>query len=210
MTSGSRFDAIATLRAEGFRGRVAVLDLDAHPPDGLAACLDADRDVWIGSLSGSDWGPLPRADETVLPPGTQDPAYLDALGALLSRMPRPRLAFVIAGGDVLAGDRLGTLGLTVAGARERDLLVASELEGVPSVWLPGGGYSDRAWHVLAGTGMAVAAGWGLSNFGKSLREQSPPALVERLDGPDGHEVILLSDESADRNNLTPPPDKPQW
>lgn len=149
--------AIVTLRAEGFRGQVAVLDLDAHPPDGLVACLDADRDVWIGSLSGSDWGPLPRADETVLPPGTADPAYLDALGALLSRMPRPRLAFVIAGGDVLAGDRLGTLGLTVAGARERDLLVAAELEGVPSVWLPGGGYSDRAWHVLAGTGMAVAA-----------------------------------------------------
>jgi hypothetical protein len=72
-------------------------------------------------------------------------------------MPRPRLAFVIAGGDVLAGDRLGVLGLTLAGARDRDLLVAAELEGVPSVWLPGGGYSDSAWRVLAGTGMAVAA-----------------------------------------------------
>jgi acetoin utilization deacetylase AcuC-like enzyme len=149
--------AVATLRAEGFRGRIAILDLDAHPPDGTAACLESDPDAWIGSLSGADWGPLPRADETVLPPGTGDAAYLDALGELLSRMPRPRLAFVIAGGDVLAGDKLGALGLSLAGARDRDLLVAAELEGIPSVWLPGGGYSDAAWRVLAGTGMAVAA-----------------------------------------------------
>ena len=149
--------ALATIRAEGFDGHVVVLDLDAHPPDGLAACLAGDQRAWIGSLSGSDWGPLERADETVLPEGTGDAAYVEALGALLARMPRPALAFVIAGGDVLAGDRFGKLGLTLAGARERDVLVAAELEGIPSVWLPGGGYSSSAWRVLAGTGMAVAA-----------------------------------------------------
>lgn len=150
--------AVAVLRKEGLAGRVVVLDLDAHPPDGTDACLAEDPDRWIGSLSGSDWGPLPRVDETVLPAGAGDAAYLEALGALLSRMPRPALAFVIAGGDVLAGDRLGRLGLSLDGARERDLMVAAELEGVPAVWLPGGGYSPKAWRVLAGTGMALAAG----------------------------------------------------
>jgi acetoin utilization deacetylase AcuC-like enzyme len=150
--------AVAAVRADGFTGRVAVIDLDAHPPDGIAACLGKAPDVWIGSLSGSDWGPLPGVDETVLPEGTGDPAYLEALAALLSRMPRPQLAFVIAGGDVLLGDKLGKLGLSLRGARERDLLVALELEGVPTVWLPGGGYSRNAWRALAGTGMAVAAG----------------------------------------------------
>ena len=150
--------AVATLRAEGFRERIAVLDLDAHPPDGIAACLSSDPHVWIGSVSGSDWGPLPGVDETVLPEGAGDEAYLEALGALLARMPRPRLAFVLAGGDVLAGDRFGKLGLSLDGARDRDLVVATELEWVPSVWLPGGGYSEDAWRVLAGTGMAVAAG----------------------------------------------------
>jgi len=49
--------AVAAVRADGFSGKVAVLDLDAHPPDGLAACLGADRSIWLGSLSGSDWGP---------------------------------------------------------------------------------------------------------------------------------------------------------
>lgn len=149
--------AVAALRAEGFTGRVAVLDLDAHPPDGIAAALARDPKAWIGSLSGSDWGALDGVDETVLPEDTGDEGYLEALAALLTRMPRPQLAFVIAGGDVLARDRFGKLGLTLEGARERDLLVAAELEGVPSVWVPGGGYSSRAWRVLAGTGMALAA-----------------------------------------------------
>ncbi len=148
--------AIATLRAEGFTGRVVVLDLDAHPPDGTAACLARDPAAWIGSLSGSDWGAVGSADETVLPEGTGDEVYLGTLAGLLSRMPRPELAFVIAGGDVLAGDRFGKLGLSLRGARRRDLLVASALEGVPSVWLPGGGYSRDAWRVLAGTGMVLA------------------------------------------------------
>jgi len=150
--------AVAALRSEGFAGRVVVLDLDAHPPDGLALCLLEDASRWIGSLSGSDWGPMEGVDDVILPEGTRDGQYLDALAALIGRMPRPQLAFVIAGGDVLAGDRMGRLGLSLEGARLRDLMVAAELEGVPSVWLSGGGYHRDAWRVLAGTGMALATG----------------------------------------------------
>ncbi|HEX7624661.1 MAG TPA: histone deacetylase, partial [Anaeromyxobacteraceae bacterium] len=116
--------AVAVLRKEGFGGRVVVLDLDAHPPDGIAACLVRDPAAWIGSLSGSDWGPLPGVDETVLRELTGDGHYLSALAGLLGRMPRPALAFVLAGGDVLAGDRFGRLGLTLGGARRRDAAVA--------------------------------------------------------------------------------------
>jgi acetoin utilization deacetylase AcuC-like enzyme len=147
--------AVAALRREGFAGRVCVLDLDAHPPDGTARCLEHDDQVWIGSISGSDWGPLPRVDETVLAAGSGDEVYLTALKRLLERMPAPDLAFVIAGGDVLAGDRMGALGLTLAGARERDLLVRKALDGIGSVWLPGGGYHADAWRVLAGTALAI-------------------------------------------------------
>ncbi|BDG10589.1 arginase family protein [Anaeromyxobacter paludicola] len=150
--------ALAALRAEGFEGTAVVLDLDAHPPDGIAGCLASDAPSWIGSISGSDWGPLTRVDETVLPEGAGDDLYLETLEGLLGRMPRPDLAFVLAGGDVLAGDRFGKLGLTLDGARRRDLRVAVELEGVPSVWLPAGGYSPNAWRVFAGTGTVVATG----------------------------------------------------
>ena len=147
--------AVAALRAEGFGGRVVVLDLDAHPPDGTAACLEHDDRAWIGSLSGSDWGPLPGVDETVLREGTRDDAYLTFLSALLARMPRPALAFVLAGGDVLAGDRFGRLGLTLAGARRRDVAVARALQGVPAVWLPAGGYHATSWRVLAATALVL-------------------------------------------------------
>ncbi len=150
--------ALAALRLDGFAGRAVVLDLDAHPPDGVAACLASDRNSWIGSLSGSDWGRLDGVDEVVLPEGTRAGEYLEALGELLERMPRAQLAFVIAGGDVLGGDRFGRLSLTLHGVRLRDLLVAAELEGTPAVWLPGGGYTDGAWRALAGTGMALATG----------------------------------------------------
>jgi acetoin utilization deacetylase AcuC-like enzyme len=150
--------AVAAVRAEGFAGRVVVLDLDAHPPDGLAACFAGDGGVWVGSLSGADWGPLPGVDETVLPPGCDDAGYLAALDALLARMPRPGLAFVIAGGDVLRGDHLGTLGMSLAGVRQRDLRVAAALASTPSVWLPGGGYHTDAWRALAGTVLAVGLG----------------------------------------------------
>jgi acetoin utilization deacetylase AcuC-like enzyme len=148
--------AIASLRAEGFGGRVAVIDLDAHPPDGTAECLKHDPNVWLASLSGVSWGDLPNVDEVVLPKGAGDAEYLAALDAQLHRMPPVELAFVLAGGDVLAGDKLGTLGLSVAGARERDLKVIRRLGAVPSVWLPAGGYGPHAWKVLAGTGLALA------------------------------------------------------
>lgn len=148
--------AVAALRADGFLGRVAVLDLDAHPPDGIAACLEQDPSAWIGSLSGSDWGRLPGVDETVLPEGSGDGAYLSALAALLGRMPRSALTFVLAGGDVLAGDRFGRLGLSLAGARRRDLDLARAVADTASVWLPAGGYHPDAWRVLAGTGLALA------------------------------------------------------
>ena len=151
--------ALAALRAEGFQGQAVVLDLDSHPPDGIAACLRNDSSAWVGSISGSDWGPLPGVDETVLPERADDTAYLRTLSALLGRMPRPDLAFVLAGGDVLAGDRFGRLGLTLAGARRRDREVAKALDGVPSVWLPAGGYHRDAWRVLAGTAMVLAVSW---------------------------------------------------
>jgi acetoin utilization deacetylase AcuC-like enzyme len=148
--------SVASLRAGGFAGRVLVLDLDAHPPDGTAACLAADPSCWIGSISGSSWNPLPEAvDETVLPERAGDAAYLVALDALLARMPHGELAFVLAGGDVLAEDPVGRLGLTLQGCRERDLRVADALLRVPSLWLPGGGYSGDAWRVLAGSGLAL-------------------------------------------------------
>jgi acetoin utilization deacetylase AcuC-like enzyme len=148
--------AVAVLRAEGFQGRVAILDLDCHPSDGTSACLGRDPSVWLGSISGTSWGHLEGVDEVHLPEGTGDEPYLAALDTLLSRMPKVEFAFVLAGGDVLAGDRLGTLGLSLSGVRHRDLRVFEHFAELPQVWLPAGGYTSHAWKVLAGSGLVLA------------------------------------------------------
>jgi acetoin utilization deacetylase AcuC-like enzyme len=151
--------ALAALRAEGFEGTVGVLDLDAHPPDGTAECLHGDPSAWIGSLSGSDWGPHPgRVDETVLPAGTGDAEYLHALEALLGRAPDCDLLFVLAGGDVRAEDPVGELGLSEAGVSARDVRVARWCGQRPTVWLPAGGYGPRSWRTPVGAGLAVVTG----------------------------------------------------
>lgn len=150
--------AIAVARAEGFDGTCVVIDLDAHPPDGTAACLVDDDKTLILSISGSDWGDVEGVDRIVLAPGTGDDPYLAALDTLLERAPEADLAFVVAGGDVLEGDHMGALSMTRAGVRARDQRVIRHLAGVPTVWLPGGGYHPDAWRVLADTVTAVALG----------------------------------------------------
>lgn len=147
--------AIATLRAEGLSGAISVLDLDAHPPDGTAACCEKIPNVWIGSISGQHAMQLPNIDEIQFPSGTGDVDYLRALSALLNRMPPSELVFVLAGGDVLKGDPLGGFSLSFDGIRRRDAVVADRLK-CPSVWLPGGGYQPSSWRVLASTAMMLA------------------------------------------------------
>ena len=191
--------AVAALRAEGFAGRVLVIDLDAHPPDGTAACLADDPSWWLGSLSGSEWQALPGVDETVLPEHAGDAAYLAALDRLLARMPQGEIAFVIAGGDVLQGDPLGRLGLTLEGCRERDLRVADALFRVPSMWLPGGGYTKDAWRVLAGTGLAL----GIRSRAPIPRDYDPLvarfSAIARSIAPEdlGRGEIAMDDVAAD-------------
>ena len=163
--------AVLDARDRGLTGPIVVLDLDFHPPDGTADCLRGAADVWLGSISGADWGPLPGVDETVLPPKAGPEAYQSALLALLSRMPaRPSLAIVIAGGDVALGDPLGDLGLDEPAMRARDLAVMSALHGVPAVFLPGGGYGPTAWRAIAGLGLALATGG----------DQAVPATLDPL------------------------------
>ncbi|MBU8895907.1 histone deacetylase [Corallococcus sp. M34] len=170
--------ALAELRAEGFDGRVAVLDLDAHPPDGTAACLAGHERVWLGSVSGSDWGALPvGVDETRVPEPCDDATYVSLVERLLSRMPRSDLTFVIAGGDVLAGDRFGRVGLTLEGARKRDVALATALRGRPSVWLPGGGYHAESWKVFAGTVLVLS---GLASRRITARYDPLSARFQRI------------------------------
>lgn len=141
--------AIAVRRSEGLEGTILVLDLDAHPPDGLAAF--ALPDVEIRSVSGDSEWTADGVFDVRVPLGSGDAPYLHAVDKALDTDTRPVLAFYLAGSDPAVGDALGGLSVTAEGLRERDRRVFRRLNGVPTVVVPGGGYSPRSWALLAGT-----------------------------------------------------------
>ena len=176
--------AIAAVRDDGFDAPIVIVDLDAHPPDGLAACVVADPHVRIGSISGSDWGPLPgNVDETFFEGRARSAILSPALSSLLSRLPRPRLAFVLAGGDVLAGDRLGQLALSrsKACARARAAWSPSTSTASPRCGCPRAAIRRTAGRCSSGTYLAVTR-----RSGKPVRDLDPQmirfaSIAHRLD-----------------------------
>lgn len=156
--------AIARMRTEGLHGLVVIVDLDAHPPDGIVACVHNDARIVIRSVStASGWTVPASSAATVVdarvPAGAKDAAYLAAVDAALRGVDAlgAELAFYLAGGDPLDGDKLGGLAVSLDGLRERDRRVFAALGATPTVVVPAGGYSNDSWRVLAGT-LAAATG----------------------------------------------------
>lgn len=154
--------AVACARAAGYTGEVVVVDFDAHPPDGIVACLGDDPLVTVLSVStASAWEVPParaaRVHDVRVAPGAPDGPYLAAVHDVLRRHPAAGLVFYLAGADPLRGDRLGGLATTVEGLAQRDAAVFEWLGDVPCVVLPAGGYSGDAWKVVAHT-LALASG----------------------------------------------------
>lgn len=149
--------AIRLLREEGLVRRAAVIDLDVHQGNGTHAIFADDRDVFTFSMHGGRNYPFEKVAGTLdidLDDGTEDAAYLDALGDALPRVlhsARPDLVVYLAGADPHEGDRLGRMKLTFAGLARRDVMV---LEGCREVGLPvavviAGGYGRRIEDTVA-------------------------------------------------------------
>jgi acetoin utilization deacetylase AcuC-like enzyme len=142
--------AIRDLRARRLVGRVLVVDVDVHQGDGTHALLGGDAEAFTLSLNGFRNYPFRRVPgdlEVELPDGTGDDRYLVELARVLPQAiarGRPELAFVLAGADPYAGDRLGRLALTKAGLLERDAVIRDALAaaGVPVCVTLAGGYAE--------------------------------------------------------------------
>ena len=88
-----------------------------------------------------------------LPDKTEDKEYLKTLKntlPMLIDIQEPDFIFYLSGVDVLATDKLGRLGLSMAGCKERDKVVleACKNNGIPLAISMGGGYSERIAHIV--------------------------------------------------------------
>lgn len=140
--------AIAQLRAQGWRGRALVVDLDAHQGNGTAVFFRHDPHVFTLSIHAERNYPLKKEQSDLdvgLSDATGDAEYLEALEPALEQafVFRPDLVFFNAGVDVLQNDRFGRLGLSLSGLAERDRRVFAKAKQahVPLVVVMGGGYN---------------------------------------------------------------------
>lgn len=141
--------AILTLRRAGHLQRAAVIDLDVHQGDGTAAIFRDDPTVLTISVHGRNNFPFRKQQSSIdvdLPDGTCDSEYLAAVEQVLPGVFEfaPEILFYQSGVDAMAGDRLGRLGLTIDGLKQRDRLVLKfcRTHRVPVVITLGGGYAE--------------------------------------------------------------------
>jgi acetoin utilization deacetylase AcuC-like enzyme len=144
-------------QAHGWLRRLLVIDLDAHHGNGTAELCAGDPSVFTFSMHAAKSYPAlkPPSDLDVpLAAGTGDADYLDALARHLPdaiARARADAAIYLAGADPFAGDRLGGLGLSMAGLAERDRMVfaACRRAGLPVAVTMAGGYAPDPDDIVA-------------------------------------------------------------
>lgn len=139
------------LLENGLSAKILVVDLDVHQGNGTARIFNDTKSVFTFSMHGGKNYPLKkeRSDLDVpLPDGITDTAYMDLLKLHLPQLidhEKPNFIFYQSGVDVLKTDKLGRLGLTMDGCKERDRYVfeTCKRNQIPVAVSMGGGYSER-------------------------------------------------------------------
>ena len=130
---------------------VLVVDLDVHQGNGTAKIFANDSRVFTFSMHGENNYPMYKEASDLdvpLPLNCTDDMYLKKLESHLPQLIEshtPQIIYFQAGVDVLAIDKLGKLGLTKEGLKQRDELVikTSFINKIPLVITMGGGYSQK-------------------------------------------------------------------
>ncbi len=136
--------------------KVLVVDLDVHQGNGTAEIFSNEARVFTFSMHGANNYPLHKAKSDLdvpLPDKTDDKTYLKLLDRHLNEVierEAPDFIFFQSGVDVLDTDKLGRLGMTIAGCKKRDQFVLSKAKAleIPIVASMGGGYSENIKDII--------------------------------------------------------------
>lgn len=136
--------------------RILVIDLDVHQGNGTAAMAHGDPRIFTFSMHGEKNYPYHKEQSDLdlpLPDFISDKAYLSLLdkhlGMLFDKV-EPQFVFFQSGVDVIRGDKLGRMDLTLEGCKNRDRLVFERchLSQVPVAVNMGGGYSPEIKNII--------------------------------------------------------------
>ncbi|MDC0008346.1 histone deacetylase, partial [bacterium] len=137
------------LQAKELAKKVLIVDLDVHQGNGTAEIFQNDTSVFTFSMHGAGNYPFKKEKSDLdipLEKGTDDTTYLSLLKETLPKLidkEQPEFIFYLCGVDVIATDKLGTLGMTVDGCKQRDEFVLETCHKlrIPVQCSMGGGYS---------------------------------------------------------------------
>ncbi|TRZ46425.1 histone deacetylase [Robertkochia solimangrovi] len=129
--------------------RILIIDLDVHQGNGTAEIFTDEPDVFTFSMHGKNNYPFKKEQSDLdieLSDNTGDEEYLKILQSILPGLLEtiePDFIFYLCGVDVIASDKLGKLGLSIDGCRQRDAYVLETCRdyGIPVQCSMGGGYS---------------------------------------------------------------------
>jgi len=138
------------LLQKGLVKKILIVDLDVHQGNGTAEIFKNDTDVFTFSMHGDKNYPFKKevSDlDIALKNDTDDKEYLEVLTHTLPKLiqeQQPDFIYYLCGVDILKTDKLGKLGCTIHGCKERDRFVLQTCKklNIPVMCSMGGGYSQ--------------------------------------------------------------------
>ncbi|RKS55775.1 acetoin utilization deacetylase AcuC-like enzyme [Gillisia mitskevichiae] len=129
--------------------KILIVDLDVHQGNGTAEIFQDDTSVFTFSIHGKNNYPFRKEKSDLdieLADQTGDKEYLQILQKNLPELidkTKPEFIFYLSGVDILSTDKLGKLGCTIGGCKERDRFVLQTCHDlkIPVQVSMGGGYS---------------------------------------------------------------------
>ena len=136
--------------------KIMIIDLDVHQGNGTASIFSENKDVFTISFHGKKNYPFRKEKSDIdveFDDDTDDKFYLNKLKSIIPNAIdyfKPDFIFYLSGVDVLNNDKLGRLGLSIDGCKERDkfILELCKKNSIPVQISMGGGYSELLKNII--------------------------------------------------------------
>ena len=136
--------------------KIMIIDLDVHQGNGTASIFSTNKEVFTISFHGKKNYPFRKEKSDIdveFDDDTDDKFYLNKLKDIIPNAIdnfKPDFIFYLSGVDVLNNDKLGRLGLSIDGCKERDkfILELCKKNSIPVQVSMGGGYSELLKNII--------------------------------------------------------------